>query len=111
MKLIPALALSLAASCQPVMAASLPADLRHDPIKFCTMGAAMSAVIMMRINSGENPQVIYEEANRVSHPGLGAFLNESTTLAQQFARHSSSPVDHKLFAQWNYERCMNIMRN
>lgn len=106
-----ALIVLAAASCQPVMAEpKFPVDLHLQPEKFCFVAGVISAGIMERLNVGYRPEPMYAEMNRIDQPQLSTYLNETVSLAVQFANHSSEPVPPKEFAKWNYQRCMRTMK-
>lgn len=65
---------------------------------------------MARTNAGYDREYLYHDVNQMEQPQLRAFLNETVTLAAQFAQHSSEPVEPKLFAEWNYQRCLIAMK-
>ena len=88
----------------------IPYDLDQDPERFCFVAGVISAGIMERLNVGYRQEYVYDEVNRLEQPQLRAYLNESVTLAAQFAQHSSEPVEPKLFAEWNYQRCLIAMK-
>lgn len=101
----------MAALTAPAIAQStIPANLNQDPEKFCFVAGVISAGIMERLNVGYRQEYVYDEVNRLDQPQLRAYLNESVTLAAQFAQHSSEPVAPKMFAEWNYERCLIAMK-
>lgn len=101
----------MAALTAPAIAQSkIPHDLNQDPKKFCFVAGVISAGIMERLNVGYRQEYVYDEVSRLEQPQLRAYLNESVTLAAQFAQHSSEPVQPKWFAEWNYERCLIAMK-
>lgn len=101
----------MAALTAPAIAQStIQANLNQDPEKFCFVAGVISAGIMERLNVGYRQEYVYDEVNRLEQPQLRAYLNESVTLAAQFAQHSSGPVQPKWFAEWNYERCLIAMK-
>lgn len=89
---------------------TIPHNLNQDPEKFCFVAGVISAGIMERLNVGYRQEYVYDEVNRLEQPQLRAYLNETVTLAAQFAQHSSEPVEPEWFAQWNYERCLIAMK-
>jgi hypothetical protein len=110
MRILAIAAMTLAASCQPVMASQIfPTNLHHQPEKFCFVAGVISASIMARLNVGYPVEYVYEEVNELDHKELSTYLNESVTLASQFAWAAKGPVPPKEFAQWNYQRCMRTI--
>jgi hypothetical protein len=100
----------MAALTAPAIAESkIPHDLNQDPEKFCFVAGVISAGIMDRTDAGYPREYMYSWVNKLEQPQLRAFLNETVTLADQFAKHSSEPVDKIQFATWNCQRCMAIM--
>jgi hypothetical protein len=113
MKKALALATSILMACltAPAIAQSkIPSNLNQDPEKFCFVAGVISAGIMERLNVGYRQEYVYDEVNRLDQPQLRAYLNETVALAAQFAQHSSGPVEPKLFAEWNYQRCLIAMK-
>lgn len=103
--------LMTAAMTSPAIAQSkIPANLHQYPEKFCFVAGVVSAGIMARTNAGYDREYLYHDVNQMEQPQLRAFLNETVTLASQFAQHSSGPVDVKMFAEWNHERCLAAMK-
>jgi len=104
-------AMLVSVSCQPALASTgIPTDLNHAPEKFCFVAGVMSASIMERVNVGMPLEVIYRETNNLSNKQMGAYLNETATMAAQFANHSSGPVPVKEFSQWIYQRCLEGLK-
>lgn len=110
MKLIAALLAATAISCAYAESKSpFPADLPAHPEKFCLVAGVISAGVMEKINVGYPVEVVYDDVNKLSQRELSVFMNESVTLAMQFADHSDLPIPPKQFAQWNYDRCITAM--
>lgn len=109
MKALAIALLAISVSVPAMARPDIPADLHHQPEKFCLVAGVISAGIMERVNVGYNPEYVYEEMNRIDHLQLRIYLNESVTLAQQFATHHAGPVPPKEFAKWNYQRCIRAM--
>lgn len=108
MKIIAIAALALATACQPAMAESkIPSNIHHFPAKFCMVAGVMSAFIMERRNQGEPIEYLYEEASQIEQKQLRTYMLETVSMTTWF----DPMTPGKWFGQWNYNRCMEAMKD
>jgi len=107
MKRFAAAALIVATWCQPVMAGKIPDNIDQQPEKFCLIVGAMSNIIMARRNLGEPIEYLYEEASQIEQKQLRTYMRETVSMTNWFPPQTNA----RWFSQWNYNRCMEAMKD
>jgi hypothetical protein len=94
-------------SLSAVAEAKIPSNLHHFPAKFCMVAGVMSSFIMDRRNMGEPIEYLYEEVSQIEQKQLRDYMRETVSMTNWFGPETPG----KWFGQWNYNRCMEAMKD